>query len=78
MASAVIKAVIAALLGLLGTFISKHYEGQNALQLKRLEFKSSLILQAVKTDDIEIALKDLYFFIEVGILDDEDGKIKSS
>ncbi len=71
-----LAAVIVALIGFVGSIVSKHYEGKNSLQLKREEFQVSLILQAVKTDDIKVAEKNLEFFLEAGFLDDKNGKIK--
>jgi hypothetical protein len=66
----ILAGITAAFLAFLGNIIVTYLEGRNALQLKREEFQTSLILKAIKTGDAEVAAKNLSFFIQAGFLDD--------
>lgn len=47
------------------------------LQLERLKFESSLVLEAIKTGDADKAVINLDFLIKSGLLPDPDGLLKS-
>src|SRR6267142_1713474 len=78
--------VIAAFLGFISGLVSKYIEGRNASALEhqrfeiaqkteRLRLQSSLILEAIKTGDPEHAATNLAFLVELGYIDDNDGRI---
>lgn len=73
--SAILTVLIAGLLAVLGSLGTTYLQNRNAAILAEKEFRSNLILRAVQADDPAIARKNLESFIEMGLLDDPDGKI---
>lgn len=49
----------------------------SAANLARQEFETSLILQAIETEDREEAIRNLRFFVAAGFISDTDGKISA-
>ena len=85
-ANPLVVAIIAALIGFLGNSFVTYLQGWNnlvlereklssSLQIENEERQTSLILKAIETGDQETAAKNLVFFINVGFLQDPEGKI---
>lgn len=72
----IIVGIIAACLGLLGNIFVTYLEGENALELESAKLQSSLILEAIKTGNQNLAENNLEFLLEAGLIEDEDGKIE--
>jgi hypothetical protein len=82
----VIVGIVAALIGFLGNVIATFLQGRSSLELERTrqganrsletdKFRSSLILEAIKTGDPEKAARNIEFFLAAGLLEDQSGKI---
>jgi hypothetical protein len=53
-------------------------KAKSALELEQLKAKYTLVLQAIATNDSKAAERNINFFIEAGLLDDAQGKIKGA
>ena len=82
----VMVGIAAALIGFLGNVVATSLQGRSSLELERekheatrsLEidkFRSSLVLEAIKTGDPEKAARNIEFFLAAGFIDDPSGKI---
>jgi lysozyme family protein len=77
---------IVTLLGNLGVaayngFTSRDQEAikaRNALDLEREKAKASLVLQAISSNNPQIAQRNILFFIDAGFIPDPDGKLKTA
>jgi hypothetical protein len=67
--------ILAALIGFMGSVITTWVQGQSSLKLERTKSQSNLILEAIKTGDSKKAATNLAFFVQLGLIDDPDGKI---
>src|SRR5262249_44005133 len=56
----------------------ENLKAANALALEREKAKSTLIIQAVSTDDPAAAQRNLSFFLDSGLLPDEGNKIREA
>lgn len=83
-----VTAIIAGLLGFLTSSYVSYLNNQGTLQVEQQKEKAegeqdlqkrkaNLILEAVKVGDKQKAADNLLFFIDAGLLDDPDGRIKS-
>jgi murein L,D-transpeptidase YcbB/YkuD len=68
--------LMAAALSLLGNLIATSLQNWNTQRVERYKAQSNLILEAIKTGDQEKAAKNLSFFLQLGFLDDDHGKIR--
>lgn len=82
----VVVGIAAALIGFLGNVVATYLQGRSSLDLERIKhevsralesdkFRSSLILEAIKTGDPEKAARNIEFFLEAGFVEDQSGKI---
>jgi hypothetical protein len=74
--SPIFVGLIAAALGLLGNVVATSLQNWNTQRVERYKAQSNLILEAIKTGDQEKAAKNLSFFLQLGFIDDEKGKIQ--
>ena len=88
-ADPLVLAVMAGVLTLIGNFAVALYNGSNstdqerekagnALALEREKAKTTLILQAVSTNDPATAQRNMLFFLDSGLLLDQDAKIRTA
>ena len=68
--------LMAAALGLAGNLIATSLQNWNIQRVERYKAQSNLILEAIKTGDQGEAAKNLSFFLQLGFLDDDHGKIR--
>lgn len=68
-------ALIAGLVTLLGAVL-QFQQQRNLLALEELKFQSNLILESVKTGNQDQATRNLRFFLDVGILEDSEGRLR--
>ena len=73
----VVVGIFAALAGFLGNVFATYLQGRSSLELERTKFRSSLIIEAIKTGDPVKAAKNIEFFIKAGFIADEAGKISA-
>ncbi len=71
--SPLIIAVLSAIFGLLGTGVGAALQGYWNTELERQKFESSLIQNALETDDKDEAAKNLLFLVKAGIIQHLDG-----
>ncbi len=82
----VVVGIFAALVGFLGNVVATYLQGRSSLQLEETKhqasralendkFRSSLIVEAIKTGDPIKAAKNIEFFIKAGFIADESDKI---
>jgi len=82
----VIIGIVAALIGFLGNVVATFLQGRSSLALEQAKyevsrsletdkFRSSLILEAIKTGDPEKAARNIEFFLAAGFIEDQSGKI---
>lgn len=69
-------AIIAALIGFLGNAFIAGQQGQQKIVLEKEKRESDLILESIKTGGPEAAARNLGFLVTVGLIDDDEGKIK--
>lgn len=74
--SPVTLAIIAGLSGLIGTGIGSCVQGKANLALEQQKLESQLILKACDTNDKDISVTNLQFFLEAGLLKDTKGNLK--
>ncbi len=70
--------IMAALFGLLGTWIGAYVQGRANIKLEEKRLESSLILKAVETADRKEAKNNLIFFINAGFIEDPDSLIRNA
>jgi len=82
----VVIGIAAALLGFLGNVVATYLQGRNSLDLEKTKheasraletdkFRSSIIIEAIKTGDPAKAAKNIEFFLQAGFIEDQTGKI---
>jgi hypothetical protein len=82
----VIVGIVAALIGFLGNVVATFLQGRSSLALERArsevsrlletdKFRSSLILEAIKTGDPEKAARNIEFFLAAGFIEDQSGQM---
>jgi hypothetical protein len=71
----IIVGILAALLGFLGNVAATYLAGRSSLALEQKKFTSALIVESIKTGNPDTAATNLKFFIDMGFLEDADGKI---
>jgi len=69
--------LIAATVTLIGNIFVTRQQTKAALEQEHVKTQSGLILEAIKTGDIDRAATNLGFFIELGFIDDPQGKERS-
>jgi len=69
--------LLAATVTLMGNFFIIKRQSAAALDQERVKAQSSLILEAIKTGDADRAVKNLEFFLQLGFIDDPNGRISS-
>jgi hypothetical protein len=69
--------LFAAALGLIGNVIVAGYNNSNSEKLERERAQSNLILESIKTGNSQSACKNLVFFVQLGLLEDPKGSIRS-
>ena len=69
--------VVAASLTLFGNMLLSHQQQATALAQEHIKAQSNLILEAIKTGTPERAATNLDFFIDLGFIDDPNGRIKA-
>jgi subtilase family serine protease len=85
----VVAAIIAAAFALLGNIVVVYWNSRNTLaqeqqkananlHLEQEKARYSLVLQAMATNDAEIAKRNVQFFIDAELLHDPDGKISEA
>ena len=88
-ADPLILALIGAILTIFGNMLVSHFnntssvdqeerKASNDLALERQKAKYTLILQAIATNDPKSAERNIRFFIEAGLLEDKDDKIREA
>jgi hypothetical protein len=77
-AGPVIVTVIAGLIGLLQTTNSNNQTAKAQRAIEELKAKNELIIEAVKTgaDHPEVASDNIKFFLDAGLIDDPEGRIR--
>ena len=73
----IMATVFAALVGFTANIISTYLTNSNQLEVEKHRLNSSLIINAADTGDEETAAQMLNLFVEVGYLNDPEGKIKN-
>jgi lysozyme family protein len=53
-------------------------KASNALDLEKEKAKAALIVQAISTDDLQTARRNILFFLDGGLIKDEKGKIRAA
>lgn len=69
--------LIAASVTLIGNILVTKQQTKATLEQERLKSQSSLILEAIKTGDTDRAATNLSFFIQLGFIDDPQGRVKA-
>ena len=72
--SPLLIAAVSAVFGLAGTGVGAALQGFWNTRLERQKFESGLIESALKTDDKEIAAKNLQFLVKAGLLETVDSQ----
>lgn len=78
--AAVIGGVIAVLATVIGGVFNSHVEQQRAskeLELKQRDAQLQLILRATQDRTKRESTENLHFFVEIGLLEDREGKIRA-
>jgi hypothetical protein len=73
--SPVATAIIAGLVGLIGTGVGAYMQGRSQVTIERLKFESNLILKAIETGNRDEAKNNLLFLVQAGFIQDTEGKI---
>jgi hypothetical protein len=68
--------IIAAFLGVIGSFVVAGINNSNAQQVEKFRAQSNLILEVLKSGNRDTACKDLVFFVRLHRLDDPDRVIQ--
>ena len=82
----VVLGIVAALIGFLGNVIATYLQGRSSFDLEKTKheasrlletdkFRSSIILEAIKTGDPLKAANNIEFFLQAGFIEDQTGKI---
>lgn len=70
--------ILAGALTLIGNIVSENLKSQHELEVERTKARYSLVLQAMATADRVAAVNNIDFFIQSGLLEDEDHKIRNA
>jgi hypothetical protein len=73
----VVLGLFAAAVGLIGNVFVARVNNQNTQAIERLHTQSTLILQAIKTDE-NSSCNNLIFFVKLGLIDDPNNTIRST
>jgi hypothetical protein len=68
-------AIIGAVIAFISSAIVTSIEGSNQLDVERQKSENALVIEAVKTGDLNKALENLAFFVEAGFLRDPKGNL---
>jgi Chitinase class I len=77
LSSSLTPILVTALTGFLATQVGNYFQHRQTVWLEHERLKSSLIQKATDTDDSRIAARKLLFYLDMGLLDDPQGKIRS-
>ena len=69
--------LLAAGIGLTGNVIATSIQSWNAHRVGKQKAQANIILEAIKTGDRDQVAKTLTFFLQLGFIDDPDGRIQS-
>ncbi len=75
-ASPTVVAIMAALIGFLGSTCAAYYQHRTAIELERERFQSTLVLEYIKTSDVTVARRNVAFLLQTQLLADRGGLIR--
>ncbi len=77
-ANPLVIGLLAAALGLIGNLFVTLLNGKAMQDLERRRAQSNLIVELVKTNNADEAIKNLKFFFDHGLLDDPDNRLRNA
>jgi hypothetical protein len=72
------KSVFLALLAAMVALLTIYFQNSSAERQVHQRAQSDLVVEAIKTGDPKLAAKNLRFLLDLGLLDDPDGKLKAA
>jgi kumamolisin len=77
-ADPLVLAILAGVLTLLGNMGVERLKATDDLALEQKKARYNLVLQAMATNNAEIANRNIHFFIDAGLLEDDDCRIREA
>jgi kumamolisin len=77
-ADPLVLAIFAGALTLLGNILQERSKATDDLALEQAKARYNLVLQAMATNDAATAKRNIHFFIDAGLLEDKDCKIRDA
>lgn len=77
-ADPLVLAILAGALSLLGNVVEERTKAKDDLALEQAKARYSLVLQAMATNDVTSAKRNIHFFIDAGLLADDDCRIRDA
>jgi kumamolisin len=77
-ADPLVLAIFAGVATLLGNLAVERRKATDDLALEQAKARYNLVLQAMATNDAEVAKRNVHFFIDAGLLEDADCKIRNA
>lgn len=74
----ILTIVLGGFITIITSVITKHIENTNSIELEKKKFESNLIYKAIDTDSRVKSIKNLNFFLEMGLIEDTNGEIRNS